>query len=78
MRLHQTGVKHFHHPAVGALSLPFETMPIPTDPGLTLTALSAEPGSLFHYSLKLLASWAATLDQDGEGDTAAAGGEQSA
>ncbi|MGW1024236.1 helix-turn-helix transcriptional regulator [Streptomyces sp. NPDC002577] len=81
VRLHQTGVKHFRHPAVGELSLPFEAMPIPTDPGLTLTALSAEPGTPSHDSLKLLASWAATLDQDDQDDqpdTAATSGEQSA
>ncbi|MET7352545.1 hypothetical protein [Streptomyces mirabilis] len=32
----------------------------------------------WNRSLKLLASWAATLDQDGQPDTAAAGGEQRA
>ncbi|MFF4508951.1 hypothetical protein [Streptomyces sp. NPDC001401] len=80
VRLHQTGIKYFHHPAVGELTLPFEAMPIPTDPGLTLTALSAKPGTPAHDSLKLLASWAATLDRDDEDeqpDTAAAGGEES-
>ncbi|XUL92862.1 hypothetical protein ACQ86D_44955 [Streptomyces galilaeus] len=51
VRLHQTGVKHFHHPSVGELALPFEAMPIPTEPGLTLTALSAEPGTPAHDSL---------------------------
>ncbi|GHD72677.1 hypothetical protein GCM10010317_083400 [Streptomyces mirabilis] len=44
-------------------------MPIPTDPGLTLTALSAEPGTAAHDSLRLLASWAATLDQDDQPET---------
>ncbi|MFE2683319.1 helix-turn-helix transcriptional regulator [Streptomyces mirabilis] len=69
VRLHQTGVKQFRHPAVGELALPFEAMPIPTDPGLTLTALSAEPGTPAHDSLKLLASWAATLDHDDQPET---------
>ncbi|MGW2959440.1 helix-turn-helix transcriptional regulator [Streptomyces sp. NPDC001220] len=64
VRLHQTGTKLFRHPAVGELALAFEAMPIPTDPGLTLTALSAEPGTPPHDSLKLLASWAASLGQD--------------
>ncbi|SEC67888.1 Helix-turn-helix domain-containing protein [Streptomyces sp. 3213] len=63
VRLHQTGVKHFRHPEVGELSLPFEAMPLPTDPGLTLTALSAEPGTPGQDALRLLASWAVTLDQ---------------
>jgi len=63
VRLHHTGVKHFHHPVVGDLSLTFEAMELPADTGLTLTAYSAEPGSPSHDALKLLASWSATLDQ---------------
>jgi transcriptional regulator with XRE-family HTH domain len=63
VRLHHTGVKHFRHPIVGEVILSFEAMPLPTDPGLTLTALSAEPGSPTQDALKLLTSWATTLDQ---------------
>jgi transcriptional regulator with XRE-family HTH domain len=63
VRLHHTGVKHFRHPIVGDVVLSFEAMPLPTDPGLTLTALSAEPGSPTQDALKLLASWATTLDR---------------
>lgn len=59
VRLHHTGVKHFRHPVVGHLELAFEAMPLPADPGLTLTAYSAEPGSPQHDALRLLASWAA-------------------
>ena len=33
------------------------------DPGLTLTAYSAEPGTPASDALRLLASWAATTDQ---------------
>jgi hypothetical protein len=43
-------------------------MPLPTDPGLTLTAYSAEPGTASHDGLKLLASWAATLEQPDQPD----------
>jgi transcriptional regulator with XRE-family HTH domain len=68
VRLHHTGVKRFHHPVVGDLTLAFEAMPLPADPGLTLTALSAEPGSASHDGLKLLASWAATLEQSDRDD----------
>ena len=64
VRLHRTGVKHFNHPAVGRLDLTFDAMEIPTDPGLTLTAYTAEPGTASDENLKLLASWAATLEQD--------------
>jgi transcriptional regulator with XRE-family HTH domain len=62
VRLHQTGVKHFHHPVVGDLALGFEAVPLPADPGLTLTAYSAEPGSAAQDALQLLASWSATPD----------------
>lgn len=68
VRLHHTGVKNFHHPAVGDLSLPFEAMPLPADPGLTLTAFSADPGTAAHDALNLLASWAATLQQTEHSD----------
>ncbi|MFF5521820.1 helix-turn-helix domain-containing protein [Streptomyces coeruleorubidus] len=62
VRLHRTGAKTFHHPAVGPLRLAYEAMPLPTDPGLTLTAYTAEPGTASHESLKILASWGAALD----------------
>jgi transcriptional regulator with XRE-family HTH domain len=64
VRLHRTGVKHFRHPAVGRLDLTFDAMEIPTDPGLTITCYTAEPGTPSEENLKLLASWAATLEQD--------------
>jgi transcriptional regulator with XRE-family HTH domain len=60
VRLHHTGVKQFQHPVVGRLDLAFEAMPLPADPGLTLTAYSAEAGTPAHDALRLLASWAAT------------------
>jgi transcriptional regulator with XRE-family HTH domain len=63
VRLHRAGTKQLHHPVVGHLTLNFEAMELSADPGLTLTALGAEPGSPAHDTLKLLASWAATLDQ---------------
>lgn len=78
VRLHHTGVKRFHHPVVGDLSLDFEAMPLPADPGLTLTAYSAEPGSASHDGLRLLASWAATLDQTGRPEVAHAADEHTA
>ena len=66
--LHHTGVKRFRHPAVGDLTLAFEALPAPTDPGLTLTAMSAEPGTASADGLKLLAGWAATLDENHQPD----------
>jgi hypothetical protein len=37
-------------------------MEFPADPGLTMFAYSAEPNSPSEDALKLLASWAATLE----------------
>jgi len=63
VRVHRTGVKEFHHPVVGDVSLSFEAMDLTAHPGLTLSALSAEPGTASEDALTLLASWAATLEQ---------------
>jgi transcriptional regulator with XRE-family HTH domain len=60
VRLHRSGSKHFHHPAVGNLHLSFDALELPDEPSLTLTAYSAEPGTPDADNLALLASWAAT------------------
>jgi transcriptional regulator with XRE-family HTH domain len=60
VKLHRTGVKRFHHPVVGDLTLDFETLDLPVDPGQRLLVYSAEPGSASQQALHLLASWAST------------------
>jgi transcriptional regulator with XRE-family HTH domain len=65
VRLHRSGVKSFHHPAVGRLDLMFEAMALEADDGLTLTAYTAEPGSPSYDAVRLLASWAATSNREG-------------
>ena len=65
VRLHHTGRKAFHHPAVGDLTLDFDAMELPAQPGLTLTAYSATPGTPDHDALRLLATWAATEHPSG-------------
>ena len=62
VRFHRTGLKDIHHPAVGDLHLTFEALALPADPGLALVVYGAEPGSSSEDGLRLLASWAATLD----------------
>ncbi|MEU4176410.1 helix-turn-helix transcriptional regulator [Streptomyces sp. NPDC026589] len=62
VRHHSTGTKHFHHTAVGDLSLAFEGLDMAAAPGLTLTIYTAEPGSPSEEGLRLLASWAATQE----------------
>jgi transcriptional regulator with XRE-family HTH domain len=62
VRFHNTGVKHFHHPIVGDLHLTYNRLDLAADPGLTLFTYTAEPGSRSEEALKLLGSWAATVD----------------
>jgi transcriptional regulator with XRE-family HTH domain len=65
VRIHTSGVKLLHHPVVGDLDLPFETFPLPADPGQSLLNYTAEPASPTQDALNLLASWAATADDLG-------------
>jgi hypothetical protein len=63
VRQHITGIKHFRHPVVGELSLTYDRLELVADPGLTMFAYTAEPGSRSAEALGLLGSWAATPDQ---------------
>jgi hypothetical protein len=64
VRFHATATKHYHHPVVGGLALTFNRLDIAADPGMTLFTYAAEPGSRSEEGLKLLGSWAATVDPD--------------
>jgi transcriptional regulator with XRE-family HTH domain len=57
VKLHRTGVKRFHHPVVGELTLDFERLDLPGDPDQKILFYSAEPGSPSRERLDLLASW---------------------
>jgi hypothetical protein len=72
VRIHRTGIKTFHHPAVGTLELIYHSTALPTEgpEDLQLTAYTAEPGTPSEDALTLLASWAAT---DGQQRGVAAG-----
>lgn len=59
---HTTGLKRFHHPVVGDIELMFNAMDLTADPGLSLLIYSAEPGTTSADALRLLGSWAATLE----------------
>lgn len=61
---HRTGFKQLHHPVVGDLDLTYEALELPSDPGLTLLVYTAESGTPTQDALNLLASWAATLEQE--------------
>ena len=62
VRFHNSGVKHFNHPVVGELHLSFNRLDLTADQGLTLVTYTAEPGSRSDEALKLLATWAATVE----------------
>ena len=67
VKLHRTGVKRFHHPVVGELTVDFEMLDLPGDPGQKMLVYSAEPASPSQQALQLLASWAST-PQDAPAD----------
>jgi len=62
VRFHRTGTKRFHHPVVGDLTLTYEALDLAADSGLRISAYTAEPGTPSDDALKLLATWAATVD----------------
>lgn len=57
VRLHGYGSKRVNHPVVGRLDLNFESMDLPTDPGLYLNVYTVPAGGPAAESLALLASW---------------------
>jgi hypothetical protein len=60
---YRSGVQPFHHPLAGDLTLTYDALEIPADPGQTIVAYTAEPGSPSQQALNLLASWAAAQDE---------------
>jgi transcriptional regulator with XRE-family HTH domain len=74
VRLHNKGEKCFNHPVVGELVLSYNRIELAADPGLTIVAYTAEPGSRSQEAFSLLASWAATEAEHGtvSGDAPAA------
>ena len=57
---YRSGRQPFRHPLAGDLDLEYDALEIPADPGQTIIAYSAEPGSAAHQALAILASRAAT------------------
>ena len=63
VRFHDTGIKDFHHPIVGEITLTYNRVELSADPGQMLMIYTAEPGSKSAEALSLLGSWAATPGQ---------------
>ncbi|APU15069.1 MULTISPECIES: helix-turn-helix transcriptional regulator [Actinoalloteichus] len=53
-----SGIKRFHHPVAGELTLEYETLRAAGDPSQALLMYAAEPGSPSHDALRLLLAWA--------------------
>jgi hypothetical protein len=53
------GVKLYHHPVVGDMTLRYENVAFVGDPGQTMCIYTAEAGSASEAALRLLASWTA-------------------
>jgi len=70
VRFHNTAIKQFHHPVVGDVDLSFNRLELPADHGLMMFTYTAEPGSRSEEALKLLGSWAATVDPTESAHTA--------
>lgn len=58
---HQTGVKKVRHELVGEMSLIYQTLSLPGEPGLTMYLYTAEPGSPSADALRLLSAWTAPM-----------------
>lgn len=64
VRFHNTGTKVFHHPVVGELRLAYESLQLTDGTGLVMSVYSPEPGTPSQDAMTLLASWAATVEQE--------------
>jgi transcriptional regulator with XRE-family HTH domain len=64
IRRHDTGVKGIRHPVVGEVTFTYNSMELLADPSLTMFIYTVEPGSSSEQALYLLASWAATPDEE--------------
>jgi transcriptional regulator with XRE-family HTH domain len=54
---HTHGTKRFHHDAVGTMTINYESLVPPTEPGMSLIIYSAATGSPSEEKLKILADW---------------------
>jgi transcriptional regulator with XRE-family HTH domain len=63
VRFHRSGIKQFRHPLVGDLTLVYEALQLPADPGLSVVTYSAEPGTPSEAALAELHQWATTRER---------------
>jgi hypothetical protein len=68
VRNHNTGLKHFHHPVVGAIDLAYDSLDVRStgDDVFVLNGYTAAPGTEADEKLKMLASWSASAARRSE------------
>jgi transcriptional regulator with XRE-family HTH domain len=62
VKFHRSGKKRLNHPAVGVLDLDFESVELPSEPGLRVDIYTAAADTPTADGLKLLVSWAASRE----------------
>ncbi|NEK56704.1 helix-turn-helix domain-containing protein [Geodermatophilus sabuli] len=71
VQFHRSGQKRLRHPVVGQLDLDFEGMELASSPGLHLNVYTAAAGTPAADALRLLASWAASQEEQPTGTASA-------
>ena len=64
VKYHRSGIKRIRHLVIGNLDPNFESLELPSEPGLVLNVYTTPAGSPAADALKLLASWAATRREE--------------
>ncbi len=64
VKYYRSGVQPFHHPVVGDLTLSYDALELPADPGQTMLVYTAELGSPSLEALNLLGNWTSTPNQE--------------
>jgi transcriptional regulator with XRE-family HTH domain len=64
VRPRSAGIKHFDHPAVGKMTLRYETMPLVDSEGQRIVVYLAEPGTPDHDAMVLLDMSASARSED--------------
>ncbi|SFR92369.1 Helix-turn-helix domain-containing protein [Microbacterium sp. cf046] len=59
VRTHASGTKRIRHPVVGPLTVGYETLSLPSTPGVRIATYLAEPGTPSADALDLLRNWIA-------------------
>jgi transcriptional regulator with XRE-family HTH domain len=59
VRIHSSGIKRVNHPIVGEMTLGYETLALPSAPGLSMATYLPEPTSSSADALDMLRSWIA-------------------